>query len=260
MKKKNGPIPDIYLINLIKIKSRGPIQPINIEKEYRTKNNLLRSELKFLSSKSSYFQLLHRLAKMNKEKLKKQKLEDKSKKKTNKNNLNKVFKKMKGSSNKMILDFIYNNPKIKNKFLPYNKTNFSNDIKNDKYIPKLKIDSNNTVPELKYKLKQCHTDNINLLSSENFYKNSKNSLSVLSSRNQDLIFKNRFLRIKSKNTVEKNNFYRSHDYIKENKYKETEDEITGMLSINYNIYKNKNNNNNIKNHYSYFKYKNNIKL
>ena len=254
MKKKNGPIPDIYLINLIKIKSKGPIQPINIEKEYRKKNNLLRGELKFLSSKSSYFQLLQRLAKMNKEKLKRQKLENKSKKKTNKTNLNKVFKLMKCSSNKMILDFIYNNPKIKNKFLPENKTNFSNDSKNNKYIPKLKIESNNTVPVLKYKLKQCHTDNINLLSSDNFYKNSKNSLSILSSRNQDLIFKNRFLHIKSKNTVEKNNFYKSHDYIKDNKYKETEDEIAGMLSINYNNYKNKNNNN-IKNHYYYFKYK-----
>jgi len=257
--KKNGPIPDIYLINLIKIKSRGPIQPINIEKEYKKKNNFLKKELKFLTSKSSYFQLLQRLAKLNKEKLKRQKKEDKTMKKTNKSHIDKLYKIIKTSSNKMILDYIYNNPKVKRNFLSYNKTTFSNDNKIHKYRPKLKIDSNNTVPFLKSNLKQCHTDNINLLSNENFYKNSKNSLSALSTKNQELSFKKRIQHIKTLHSEEKNNFYKFHDYIKENKYNESDDELAGMLSINRNNYRNKKNNN-IKNPYSFFKYKNNIKL
>ena len=256
--KKNETIPNIYLINLIKFKSRGPMKPINIEKEYKRKDKFISKELTFLSSKSmyfSYFKELERLSKLNKEKLIKQKTKVQIKKETNKDYSNKLLKIIKGSCNKMVLDIIYNNPKLRRNFLYHNKNYFSND--NKKKL-KLKLDWSNSVPFLKQNLKKCHTDNINFLSKKNSYNYFKHSLSFLSPKNQSSSLRKRFKPIKSLNTEGINNVYKSQDIIKENKNKKN-DKIKGMLTINYNNFKYKMNNN-IKKCYSYYKNKNNMKL
>ena len=76
-------------------------------------------------------QELERLSKLKKEKLIKQNIKVQINKKMNKELLNKKYRIMKGSCNKMILDLIYNNPKVKKMLISNNKLNFSNDNKND---------------------------------------------------------------------------------------------------------------------------------
>ena len=258
--KKNVKIKDIYLINLVKFKSNGHIKPINLEKEYKSRDKFLRHQLTYLASKSSYMQELERLSKLKKEKLIKQNIKVQINKKMNKELLNKKYRIMKGSCNKMILDLIYNNPKVKKMLISNNKHNFSNDNKNDNYKPKIKIENSTSIPLFKYKYEKCHTDSINIFSDIKSPKKFKHSLSFLTPNSSRNLFpKKKISIIKSLNKVEKNNFFSSNNILEASKYRETDDEIKGMLSINYNILKNKKNNN-INKRYSYYKYKNNIKL
>ena len=251
---KNGKIQNIYLINLIKFKNKGNIQPINIEKEFKHKDSFLRNQLTCLAHKSLYMQELERLTKLQREKNRKQNIKIEIKKKPNKEYLNQRFKKLKNSGNKMILDLIFNNPKIKTKFLSYNKSIFSNDTKGDRYKLKLKIENSTSVPLMNLNYKTCHTDSINILSNLNCRKKFHRPLKFFTPNKHNLFLKKRFSIIKSLNNEEKNNIYNSRDDLKLSKYSDIDDEIKGMISINYNIVKNKANNN-TQRYNSYYKYK-----
>ena len=256
MKKNEEKTKDIYLMNSLKFQNKEQTKlPINIEIEYKHKNTFLLNELTYLANSSLYIKELERLEKINKEKLMKLNMKVQVKKKINKKHLIKMYNIMRGSCNKMFLDLIYNNPKIKKIFFPINKTNFSND---SKYKQKLKIDSDNSKNYFKYKLEKCHTDSINLISGRNPVKHFKKSLSFFSPNNHNLFLKKKFSIMKSLSSEKMSNYYNSENNSKRNKHKTKKDALKGMLSINYNSHKNLINN--LKKRYTHFRLINNIKL
>ena len=228
--KKNEKIKELYLINLLKFKYKDPEPSINIENEFNRKDKFLKNQLTYLSSKSLYIQELERLAKQCRENLIKQNKKVVIKQKSHKNFFDKINKLMKGSCNKMILDFIYNNPKIKNHFLSYDKIN------NEKYKIKSKISSNDSLPNYKYKFEKCHIDSLNLLSNKNQNKYFHQSLSFLTPKSNNLLHKRKIPIISVFNSEVKNNIFKSQQFLKPYKPRETEtdEELKGMLTINYN--------------------------
>lgn len=252
--KKNEKAKGLYLINLLKFRDKDPESSINIENEFKHKNQFLKNQLTILSSKSLYIQELERLAKQCRDNLSKQNKKVVIKQKSHKNFFDKINKLMKVSCNKMILDFIYNNPKIKNHFLSYDKIN------NEKYKIKSKISSNDSLPNYKYKFEKCHTDSLNLLSNKNQNKNFHQSLSFFTPKNNNLFHKRKIPIIKAFNSEAKNNIFNSQQHIKSYKPRETkiDDELKGMLAINYN--NNINKMINIGKLYSKFKSVKNLKL
>ena len=242
--KKNEKIKDFYLINLLKFRNNNCHQPINIEKEYKHKDNIILNQLTYLSNISLYFQELDRLKKLNNENLMKQNKKIVHKKKSNREYFDKIKKIVKGSSNKMLLDIIYNNHHIKNKLFSFDNKR----TKNNKYKIKLKDSPNNLDTLTNFKFKKCHTDSVNLLSNKNSYKNFTHSLSFSSHKNHTLFLKR------------KNNFFSSKELLKTktDKNDKTEEnyDFKGMLKINYN-YKDKLNK--IKRNYSKYRYENKIK-
>lgn len=227
---------NLYLINLLKFRSKKPILYLNLEKQISNKDKFIINKLTYLSNNSLYSKELERLSKENKEKILKLNKKIEMKKinyKENNKKMNNIFK---GSCNKMILDLIYNNPKIKKYFLSYDKN------KDNKY----KLNSKNFLPLFNFE--QCHTDNINLLSVKNKNKHLRKSISALYKNNHTnpkyKIQKPQYLSLDEKN-INSNNFINSH---RKSKSKSIDDSIKGMLTINYN--NNFNKLINMKRHYS----------
>ena len=237
--KKNENKKYFHLIHLLKSRNNNNQHPINIENEYKNKDDIILNQLSYLSNVSLYFQELDRLQRLNNENLLKQNKKIVIIKKANKKHFDKIKKIGKGSCNKMFLDIIYNNLLIKKKLLSYDKER----LKKNKYILKLKDTSNNIKAFSKFKLEKCHIDSINILSNIKANKQFNHSLSFSPTKKHPLILKR------------KNNFFNSKEFLKTNKNVKTEDkyELKGMLTINYN-YKDKMNNS--KRAYSNYKYEN----
>ena len=240
--KKNAKKKSFHLIHLLESKNNNIQKPINIENEYKNKDDIILNQLSYLSNVSLYFQELDRLQRLNNENLLKQNEKIVIKKKVNKEHFDTIKKRAKGSCNKMFLDIIYNNLLIKKKLLSYDKER----LKKNKYILKLKDTSNNIKAFSKFKLEKCHIDSLNILSNKNANKQFNHSLSFSSNKKHSLILKR------------KNNLFKSKEFLKTNKNMKTEDkyEFKGMLTINYN-YKDKMNNS--KRAYSNYKYENKFK-
>ena len=229
---------NIYPINALKFKRKGKAHRINIEEKAKSKEKYIENHIFYLTCKNKYEKELERIAKEKENKFKTIRIKSlESKKNTKKQikNLNENHKKLKSASNKMILDTILNNQKIKNYIFEIN-----NNIKFMKQKEKKKRNF------LLFKYKQCHIDEINIIS--NPIKNAKiNKLRhSLSLSNVDLnnfkINNNFFNNIKKTDNC-KNNInnkgkfsYRSQKIVN-NLINSTKDETKGMLTINYNLFK-----------------------
>ena len=270
---------DIYLINLIKFRPKGKVKKIDLEEKMINKNKFLLNQLSYLSNRSKYSRELERISKENNTKfiLQKKKSEIIIKKEIKYLNNNQRI--LKGCSNKMILDMIFNNSKIKNYFLSKNKIKTITNLKS--YDENNKKESNNY---LKYYLEQCHIDNIQLISNKNDNNKKiklRHSISSIWNNLDNIKFKNNFnfptistislkdnnsnlkkskAKIKIENINNNNNsnlnnkyIHRSHKLL--NNYHSSKietDETKGMLTINY--YGHKRKKINLKKYNNDFKY------
>ena len=240
--KKNEKKKDFHLIHLLKSRNLNNRQVINIENEYENKDDIILNQLTYLNKVSLYFQELDRLQKLNNENLLNKNKKVVIKKKSNREIFEQLKKIVKGSSNKMFLDIIYNNLLIKNKLFSYDKKK----LKKDKL--KLKLNhtsniSNNIKSKTKYKFQKCHIDSLNILSNTKSNKNFKHSLSFSSFNVHPLFLKR------------KNNFFISKEFSKTNENRKNKDKYNfkGMITLNYN-YKDKMIN--FRRPYSNYKYEN----
>lgn len=261
---------NIHLINQLKFKPKGKVDKINLEEKMKKKDNYLRSQLIYLSSNSKYIKELERLKIENKNmiKLLKKKSEISIKKEIK--NINNNQRILKGASNKMFLDIIFNNEEFKNYIL-------SNKNKN-KEKNKDKNFSNESKPNIKLKTIKyeiCDIDNIQINSIKKKRNKFKHSISSFYSNIDNIKLKNNFPNIKTYSENNKKSFHKTKkkntlniqkygisnlgsDRYKYSEnllnsfynYKRKKDEIKGMLTINYNIYKR--NKNNLKNYISKF--------
>ena len=249
---------DIYLINLIKFKRKGKVSKIDIEKKMKAKDKFLLNQLSFLSNRTQYSKELERLSKENKIKfnsLKKNSLISMKNEINNINNINYNQRILKGASNRMILDILFNNQKIRKYILSKNKAKTTNLKSNNE----LKNKKNYFYP--KFILKKCNIDNIQLISNKNdninYNKNKlRHSLSVLLNNMNKMKIKNNGPLLRASSFKIKNNLYNykpkkskknlkceilninnKYDKIFNNFYnsKKEKDEFKGMLTINYNF-------------------------
>ena len=273
---------DIYLINLIKFRPKGKVKKIDLEEKMKNKNKFLLNQLSYLSNRSKYSRELERISKEKNTNfiLQKKKSEISIKKEIK--NLNYNQRILKSCSNKMILDMIINNQKLKNYF-------FSKKAKTKEKITKIKSYNEDNVDKKefniyhKYNLEKCHIDNIQLIS--NINKSDKNnkirhSISSLWNNLNNIKFKNNFHfpiintislkdkknslhKIKTRKNIEilnnndsnlnYNYIHRSHKILKKYYNSKIErDETKGMLTINY--YGHKRNKINLKTYNKNFKY------
>ena len=114
---------NIFLINLLKFKRKGKVNKIDIEEKMKNKNRFILDQLSYLSIKTKYSKELERLSREKKTKIILYKKKSELHLKKEINNLNKNQRIIKGASNKMILDIIFNNQKFKNYFLSKSKVN-----------------------------------------------------------------------------------------------------------------------------------------
>lgn len=232
---------DIYLLSFIKFKMAEKIDKKYIEEKIKIKDKFVSKQLNYLSFNSKYEKELERISKENITKINqlKKKSEINIKKEITK--INKNHRILKGASNKMILDIIFNNQKMKNIFF--------NTVTNNNNLKKIKKKTVSFSP--KYNYKECHTDNIQL--SPNIKKNKfKHSLSFYSTNMDNIKLNNIFPNINNnfsiKNNinngninVENNNHLYSSQKLLKN-FTTKKDEVKGMLTVNYNLNKIKKNN------------------
>ena len=89
--KKNENKKYFHLIHLLKSRNNNNQHPINIENEYKTKDDIILNQLSYLSNVSLYFQELDRLQRLNNENLLKQNKKIVIIKKANKKHFDKTF-------------------------------------------------------------------------------------------------------------------------------------------------------------------------
>ena len=106
--KKNEKKKDFHLIHLLKSRNLNNRQVINIENEYENKDDIILNQLTYLNKVSLYFQELDRLQKLKNENLLNKNKKVVIKKKSDREIFEQLKKIVKGSSNKMFLDIIYN--------------------------------------------------------------------------------------------------------------------------------------------------------
>jgi hypothetical protein len=237
---------NIYLLSLIKFKEDNEkADKICIDEKMNLKDKYVRKQLSYLSYNAKYEKELERLTKenINKYNLLKKKSEINIKKEIKK--INKNHRILKAASNKMFLDIIFNNQKMKNIFF---NTNNNNKLKYDTLETKKKIVSFS--PQTSFK--KCNVDNIQLImnnyDSNNRLRKLKHSLSFISS-NADNIKLKYFPPIKNSSIKNQKNAFKSNQnmiHVLKNKnkiffdfddIKKEKDEIEGMLTINYNHHK-----------------------
>ena len=248
--KKNN---NRYLLQFITLKEKEKgkenekIHKINLKEKIKIKNNFIHNQLIYLTSKSQYEKELDRIENEKKYKfqiIKIKNKESKIKKKKEIKILNKNQKIFKSCSNKMILDIILSDEKIKKKFFSDNKkykNNFEKETKNIIFSPQYK---------------ECHIDNIQLISNQKENKiinKLKHSLSLSYAnldnikidenfpyiiRKPSLNIKNHFISNKKNkiNTKEKQ-VISSPKSLKITSYSNTIDETKGMLTINYSYFR-----------------------
>jgi len=229
---------NIYPINELKFKKKGKVKKINIENKAKLKENYIVNQLFYLTRKSKYEKELERIIQEKENKfqtIKIKSIESKKNKKKQIKNLNDNHKKLKSASNKMILDAILNNQKIKKYIF---------DVDNNIRLMKHKEKSERNF--LPFKYKQCHIDDINIISNpkknKKIYK-LKHSLSLSNVQlNNFKINNNFFNNIRKtdnyKQNINDNDKFGYHSQKVVNKFiNSTKDETIGMLTINYNLFK-----------------------
>ena len=242
MKPKLNGEKNIYLINLIKFNSKEKVKKIDLEEKMKLKNKFLYSQLGYLSNKSKYSQELERLTKENKNQFKliKRRTEINIKKEIK--SLSNDQRILKGASNKMFLDIIFNNEKFRNYVLS-NNNSCRNHLKTDKKEKKITFDS---YPKNKYA--KMNIDNIQIIPKKNINKIKKSISLYLKNNIENFQMKKNFPKIKTsslkKVPIKLKNILKIRDindtyfhHSKEalnNNFIQEEDEIKGMLTINYN--------------------------
>ena len=228
---------NIYPINEIKFKKKGKVHRINIEEKAKKKEKYIDNQVFHLTCKSKYEKELERISKEKENKfqtIKIKSLESKKFKKKQIKNLNKNHNLLKSASNKMILDTILNNQKIKKYIF---------DIHNN--IRVLRHQEKNKKNSLLFKYKQCHIDDINIISNpiknKKIYK-LKHSLSLsnvdLNNLKNNIIFNNIKKTDNYKNIINNSDKFNFHSQKIVNRFiNSTRDETKGMLTINYNLFK-----------------------
>ena len=263
---------NIFLINLLKFKRKGKVNKIDIEEKMKNKNRFILDQLSYLSIKTKYSKELERLSREKKTKIILYKKKSELHLKKEINNLNKNQRIIKGASNKMILDIIFNNQKFKNYFLSKSKDKnkiIYLDLNGDnENMHKNNIKTIKSYPNLE--LTKCQTDNIQLISGKNNYHHNKifnklrHSISSFSFDMNNMKFKNfpylnknsfklrdnayKLTTKKSAKNINENsnNKYINHSEKLLNIYNNSKrneryesDELKGMLTINYDNYKRK---------------------
>ena len=240
---------NIHLITKLKFKAKGKVDKIDLEAKMKFKDNYLRSQLVYLSSNSKYIKELERLSIQNKNMINLLKKKSEITLKNEMKNINNYQRILKGASNKMFLDMIFNNEHFKNYILDNNKNKY--------FTNKL-----NSIKLKSLKYEKCNIDNFQFNSIKNRRKILNHSLSLFPSNIDSIKLKNNFPNInissesnkkgfqktKNKNYLEIQQYdisnlndekYRHSEKLLNSlyNYKRKKDEIKGMLTINYNLYK-----------------------